>query len=119
MIRLLKGEATPVETEAEGTALRYEVKAITTAEQARLLDLAQRTHTIEGVQAYYAAVLRIAVQGLTIGGQDVDAAELADRADLSHNPTLEIVKQIVAEAERALFPGEDTLGKSASQPEQA
>jgi len=119
VIRLLKGEATPVETEAEGTAIRYEVKVITTAEQARLLDLARRADTIEGMQAYMAAVLRIAVQDLTIGGHDVDAAELAERADLSHQPTLAIIKRIVAEAERALFPGEDTLGKSGSQPEQA
>jgi len=115
VIRLLKGEATPIETEAAGTQIKYEVKVISTADQARLLDLAQRVNTIEGMHAYKAAVLRTCVQGLVIGGQSVDAGDLADRADLSHQQTLEIVQRIVAEAERVLFPGEETVGKSASQ----
>jgi len=115
MLRLLKGEATPVKTEAAGAQIEFEVKTITTAEQARLLDLAQRSGDgIEAMHRYMAEVLRVCVQGLRVGGQAIDAAELAERADLSHRDTLAVVQAIVAEAEKVVFAGAEHEGKSGS-----
>lgn len=113
-LRLLKGEATPVKTQAAGAEIEFEVQVITTAQQARLLDLAQRADSVEGMHRYMAEVLRSCVQGLRVGGTAIDAAELAERADLSHRDTLAIVQAIVAEAERVIFAGAEHEGKSAS-----
>jgi len=112
MIKLLLGQEQRCKIEAEGTQIEFSVPVITTAQQARLLDLAQDAASgIEGMYRYMAEVLRIGVRDLRIGGQEVDASELAERADLSHRQTLAIVQAIVREAERHLFAGEELAGK--------
>jgi len=111
-IKLLLEQEQQVSIETEGTQIEFAVPVITTAQQARLLDLAQGAGaSIEGMYRYMAEVLRIGVRDLRIGGQEVDAKELADRADLSHRQTLVIVQAIVREAEQHLFAGEEHAKK--------
>lgn len=116
-LRLLRGEATPCHTEVDGVPIAFEVEAISTAQQARLIDLASTATDAAGRARYIAAVLRMAVRELTIDGQTVDAGELADRADLSHPDTFRVLAAIVEEADKVLYPGA-VEGKSEAPPEQ-
>lgn len=111
-IRLLRGEATPCEAEYQGCKITFEAKVISSAQQARLMDLASRAITLAGTHAYAAEVLRTAVQGLVIGGQEVDPVELAERADLSDPDTLGTIAAIVGAADKVLFAGGDEVKKS-------
>lgn len=116
-LALLKGEATHVETEIEGVPVSFDVEVISTAQQARLISLAAKEPTVENRVAYMTTALGMAVRNLIIDGEEVDAAELAKRADLSHQQTFEIIAGIVAEADKLLFAGADLVGKSDASPE--
>ena len=117
MFKLLKGEVEHVKVEFKGTEIAFDIKVITTAEQARLMDLGRTPRTVENIHRYWKAVLEICVDNLRIGNQAVDAADLAKRADLSHETTVELLRTIVETVEEKAFASEEEAKKSSSSPE--
>ena len=112
MFRLLRDQVEHAEIEVDGIKVEFDVKVISTSEQARLMDLAGLPATIENRSKYWQQVLISCIDNLVIGGQSVDAVELATRGDLGHKQTIKIMREIASKAEDYIFVTEEEVKKS-------
>ena len=86
MIKLLRGQSE--EIEKDGVKLTLSV--ISTAQQARLMDLSA-DQSIDGQMKVVAYYLRNCIESIEIGGKEYDTAVLIESADLSDKETIKVM----------------------------
>jgi len=105
-MKLLNGQ---VETVTDGD-ISVSVSVISTAKQARLMDLAL-IKGAEGRICFVNYLLRECIDSISISGEDFDPVELSEKADISDQETLKALLKIGEIAEGVVFPAPDTEKK--------
>jgi len=105
-MRFLRGQSETL-TDDEITVV---IKVISTAQQARLSDLAGDT-SISGRISMIGYILNNCIESLAIDGESIDPVTVATSADISDKDTLEMVMRIGALAVGGIFPTKEAVKK--------
>lgn len=99
----------------EDGEIRLTLIPVTTSQQARLIELG----ALSGVASRIALThwcLKNCIETLSVNGEDIAPAQLAEHADLSDNDTLLVMLKIGSVVCAAAFPSQDDIKKSPPQP---
>ena len=117
MIKLLRGESEQVDVKEKiggvEVEISFRISVVSSSMQARLLDLAKFAFSDEGKQKYFSCQFKNCLDGdvITVSGKDICASELADRADLSHYDTMQIIGLVSGRIDKFIFVQDEEVKK--------
>ena len=106
MIKLLRGQT----EEVENDGVKLSMKVISSAQQARLMDLSG-DRSVEGDMKVVTYYLRNCIESIEIGGKEYDTNVLIECADLSDESTVKTMLNIRKMCDGLAFVGVEQVKK--------